>query len=421
MTEISKRPSILFVDDEPMILDGLRRMLRGMRRDWAMEFIEGGVAALERLASGPVDAIVCDMRMPTVDGATVLKAAADKHPESVRIVLSGYSDKADLLRALGPAHQVLSKPAEADQVLNTLRAALDVRARLPVSALRGIVSTFRDLPVPSDRYFELLQELDDPLSSSRSVALKIEKDLSLSARVLRLANSAFFSLPRTIAQARDAVEILGVETVRALLTVSHFYLTEGGTATDVERLGERSLRIGQEARRVATLLGLSQNAIANAATAGLLSHIGTLAFMNNNSRQYEVATARVDSGSMALIDAERAALGVSHCELGAYLTGIWGFPTDVVNAVAFHHSPREAGPPSLGPLTAVHIAQRQAAVAPPNGPSDSAALFHYDAQAPDLDVDYLIAVAADPNVWGPSEENIHELGVESHTPRSSSV
>lgn len=402
MTEKSRPPSILFVDDEPMILDGLRRMLRGMRRDWAMEFIEGGVAALERLTSGPVDAIVCDMRMPTVDGATVLKAAADKHPESVRIILSGYSDKADLLRALGPAHQVLSKPAEADQILDTLRAALEVRGRLPVSALRGIVSTFRNLPVPSDGYFDLLQELDDPLSSSRSVALKIEKDLSMSTRVLRLANSAFFSLPRPVSQVRDAVEILGLETVRALLTISHFYLTEGSTAAGVQRLGERSLKIGQEARRVAALLGLSQDAIANAATAGLLSHIGTLAFMNNNPRQYEAAMVQVDSGAVAPIDAERFALGVSHCELGAYLTGIWGFPTDVVNAVAFHHSPREAGAPSLGPLTAVHIAQRQAALAPP----DSAALFHDNNQAPALDEDYLIAVAAAPEVWAPSEESV---------------
>ena len=60
---------VLFVDDEPRILEGLRRMLRSQRHDWEMAFAPGGEAALAMLETLPFDVIVSDMRMPGIDGA----------------------------------------------------------------------------------------------------------------------------------------------------------------------------------------------------------------------------------------------------------------------------------------------------------------------------------------------------------------
>ena len=61
---------ILFVDDEPKLLEALRRMLRRLRHEWDMEFVDGGQKALERLAETPFDVVVTDMRMPGMDGAS---------------------------------------------------------------------------------------------------------------------------------------------------------------------------------------------------------------------------------------------------------------------------------------------------------------------------------------------------------------
>ncbi len=69
---------IVFVDDEPRVLEGLQRMLRGERHRWQMSFAVGGPAALETLATEPFDVIVTDMRMPIMDGAMLLKEVRDK-------------------------------------------------------------------------------------------------------------------------------------------------------------------------------------------------------------------------------------------------------------------------------------------------------------------------------------------------------
>ena len=80
---------MVFVDDEPYVLQALGRLLRPMRAEWHMEFAPSAPAALEILARGPFDAVVTDMRMPGMDGAELLDEVKRRHPHVVRIVLSG--------------------------------------------------------------------------------------------------------------------------------------------------------------------------------------------------------------------------------------------------------------------------------------------------------------------------------------------
>src|SRR5262245_37814840 len=96
---------ILFVDDEPNVLQGLERMLRSMRHEWEMQFAMSGPAALERLAEQTFDVIVSDMRMPGMTGAQLLTEVSQRHPHIVRIILSGQADQEDILRSVGPTHQ----------------------------------------------------------------------------------------------------------------------------------------------------------------------------------------------------------------------------------------------------------------------------------------------------------------------------
>jgi CheY-like chemotaxis protein len=80
---------LLFVDDEAMVLDGLRRALHGMREGWEMRFVESGAAALEALEKERYDAVVSDMRMPMMDGAQLLEEVKQRYPDMVRMILSG--------------------------------------------------------------------------------------------------------------------------------------------------------------------------------------------------------------------------------------------------------------------------------------------------------------------------------------------
>lgn len=117
---MSAQRRILFVDDEPMVLSGLQRMLRPMREQWDMEFANSGAEALAVLDKAPFDAIVSDMRMPVMNGAQLLAEVAQRHSQTVRFILSGQADQDLILQCVGTAHQFLSKPCEPE----TLKTAV---------------------------------------------------------------------------------------------------------------------------------------------------------------------------------------------------------------------------------------------------------------------------------------------------------
>lgn len=121
---------ILFVDDEPRLLSGLRRMLHAMRGQWRMEFAGSGVEALTRLVEQPFDIVVTDMRMPIMDGSELLRLIRERFPSIIRMVLSGQCDREAVLKTVGPAHQFLTKPCNSEMLKESLNRASRLRDRL---------------------------------------------------------------------------------------------------------------------------------------------------------------------------------------------------------------------------------------------------------------------------------------------------
>ena len=109
---------ILFVDDEPNLLQGLKRTFRPMKNEWDMAFAAGGHEALARLEHDRFDVVVSDVRMPVMDGVQLLTEVKQRFPQTIRFLLSGQSDKETVMSAIGPAHQYLAKPC-APEVLKT--------------------------------------------------------------------------------------------------------------------------------------------------------------------------------------------------------------------------------------------------------------------------------------------------------------
>jgi YesN/AraC family two-component response regulator len=108
---------ILFVDDDPALLAGLRNVLRKERTRWNMEFALGGEAALEKLGATTFDCVVTDLRMPVIDGTAVLDVVHREHPATRCILLSG----SECEHAIGRVDELLMKPCSAA----TLRATLE--------------------------------------------------------------------------------------------------------------------------------------------------------------------------------------------------------------------------------------------------------------------------------------------------------
>src|SRR5579883_1288451 len=130
---------ILFVDDEPKVLEALERLLRPQRREWEMAFAASGPEALQLLASRPFDVIVTDMRMPEMDGAQLLEEVQKRYPEVVRLVLSGYFEMEMAIRAVPVAHQYLAKPCDPEKLRLAIERACGLTSILGDQAARKVV------------------------------------------------------------------------------------------------------------------------------------------------------------------------------------------------------------------------------------------------------------------------------------------
>jgi len=350
---------ILFVDDEPNVLAGLQRMLRPLRGEWEVTFAQSGPEALEKLAAAPFDVVVSDMRMPGMDGAALLAEVRQRYPGTVRIVLSGHSDKEMILRSVGPAHQYLAKPCDAETLKDTISRACALRNLLADESLKQVIAQMPSLPSLPAVYAELTRTLNSPDASVQAVGRIIASDVGMTAKILQLVNSAFFGLRRHVSSPAEAAVLLGLETIKALvLSVQVFseFRAAQLEGFSLEALWKHSLATGAGAKQLAADEKSDGKLVDCALMAGLLHDAGKLVLAAHLGPRYGQTIAAARERGLPLWQAERETLGTTHAEVGAYLLGLWGLPDPIVEAIAFHHEPGRCLAQSFGTLTAIHVA-----------------------------------------------------------------
>jgi len=340
---MDRKLSVLFVDDEPRILQGLRRMLHTMRQQWDMAFVSGGRQALEVFSQKAVDVVVTDMRMPGMNGVELLSAVQERYPKTVRIVLSGHSDKDLILKAVSPTHQYLSKPCDAEQLIATITRSCNLNALLTKDCVRRIVARMDALPSLPSLYAQIMDEVQSADVSMQKIGHIVARDPAMSAKILQLVNSSFFGLPRRIADPQHAVNLLGLETIKALvLTTEIFSAFDSRNLSDafIEGLWQHSLRTGDLAARIAKNESLDRMARDHSQMAGLLHDVGKLVLAARLPDDYAALSRRLAARpDQERIAVEQEIFGATHAEVGAYLLGLWGLPDPIVEAVLHHHSP----------------------------------------------------------------------------------
>jgi len=346
---------ILFVDDEPEILSGLKNLLRRRRREWQMNFALGGEKALSMLADERFDVVVSDMRMPGIDGVAVLEEVQRRYPDTARIVLSGFSDQDMALRAASVAHQFLSKPCETDTLTNVIERACDLQELIGDEAIRKIVGQIDTLPALPQVYTALTRALSGDDCTSKKIASILQQDMAVCAKLLQMVNSSFFRLARQVSSIEEAVTYLGIATVKSLTLAAKVF---DDSATKIELSGLSIPKLQEHALHVAALSKYiaPQGKKEDAFTAGMLHDIGLLILGVGLPRQLEEAMTRARHEGRPLNQVEYELFGTSHAEIGAYLLGLWGLPYPVVEAVAHHHLPQRVPQQEFDLLAIVHTA-----------------------------------------------------------------
>lgn len=347
---------ILFVDDESNILDGIRRSLRGDRDQWEMQFAVGGEAALQACAECSFDVVISDMRMPGMDGATLLGHIRDRYPNTVRVILSGYSDAALATRATSVAHRFLAKPCSASDLHSTIERICATQDLLSSPELRKIVGTVGELPSLSSTYMELTQAIKDPKTSIGQVAEIIEHDVAMSAKVLQLTNSAFFGLAQRVTNLSAAVSTLGMETIKNLALASETFRVFVPDPKIPRSICGSIQHHAVRTAAIASVLPVEQGTRDIAAVAALLHDIGTLFLASEAPAEFRSVLALAAQRGCKQFEAEEELLGTSHAEIGAYLLGLWGIPNLAVEAIAHHHHPARTSHSAFDCTGAVYVA-----------------------------------------------------------------
>ena len=407
------KPTVLFVDDEKSILDGIYRSLSLMDQTLTMLFAENGRDAIDIVTKNHVDIIITDLKMPEMDGAELLEQVRHISPETTRIILSGCSGREVPYQTIGPAHQHYSKPCSSAKLVAAINRALAVRSRLQAPELLALISGTKAMPALPRALVDLLEEIQSPRGSAAGVARIIGSDVGLTVQLLKLVNSGFFRVASPLADVVHAVRLLGFETIRSLVVLGNLFGTfrgSEGNLTVVTQLQRRSLLVGQVARRIAVSEAMEPVAIEQAQCAGMLAHVGSLILLTVMPEQFRSIARELDRSGGKIIDVERKHLGVTHADCGAALLDLWGFPSPIVEAVLFHHEPGQSDCGSMGGsavLTAVHAAQYL--VKPPQPGADG-----LKARLAGLDFDYLRRIGRSDHVdaWAKIADSLaHQMNL----------
>ncbi len=350
---------ILFVDDEPNVLSGLRRMLRDRRSEWQMVFVNSGEEALTAMAKTFFDVIVSDLRMPGMDGVDLLLETRRRSPETVRIALSGYADRDATMRAVSQIHQFLGKPCDESVLRRALQRAVSLGRFLQDGRLRQIVSSMATLPTLTTLFDEVVELLDSSETSAGQVGQKVAMDAGMSAKVLQLANSALFGLPQVVSSPVQATVLLGLDTMRLLiLSIRIFdsFMDEGKSPVSEAEVWKHSILVARLAKRIALAELPEEREAEYAFLAGLFHDLGKLVLAVNLPEKYESVLRLSGNRPDRLCRVERSVIGATHGEVGAYLIGLWGFAESIIEAISLHHVPLQGMHTELGPLACLHIA-----------------------------------------------------------------
>jgi putative nucleotidyltransferase with HDIG domain len=222
----------------------------------------------------------------------------------------------------------------------------------------------------------------------RDIGQIVARDTVIAAKLLQMVNSAFFRLPRRINDIEQAVAYLGLATVRNLVISAEVFASWSDSGAS-KMLDFKCLQTHTMAVAAATRALTRDTPVASEALlAAMLHDIGYWVLAQEHGAALDEALRLAARDGLSLPEAERRVLGASHAEVGAYLLGLWGFPTSIVEAIAHHHNPRSVPQTRFDVLAALSIGHALAR------PLESSAFEDAPVEHSDIDPEYLRSINA---------------------------
>lgn len=381
---------ILFVEDDALLRE-VYSMLAGKEGcGWDVATAADGKEALELMRQRSFDVVASDMRMDGMSGVELLTEVSRLYPQTSRIIISGVADQGEAADALGSTHQFLVKPVDFKTLAAALARIRDLDEFLRNEKLKELAGRLRTLPSFPTLYVEIMKAIEDDNAPLQVIYGLITEDPGLTAKMLQVVNSAALGLRERVVDPLEAVQVLGLNTVRSLALSAHVFASFTPSQRinfPMDTLWAHLMNCGNRARGIMAVEGADNASVEAAYTAGMLHDIGKLMLADSLPAEFQVALAQAATRDTPFHEIEMETFGATHAGLAAYLLGLWGLPAPIVEAVAYHHTPGKSALQDFGPLTAVHVA--------------NAFEHEIDGETPWLDKEYLqrIGVADRIDAW----------------------
>ena len=351
---------ILFVETEGDTLQTLMRSLAGSHDDWQIVRIAEADAALEVLSQRVFCVVMANFDAKQGDCENFLRKVRNLAPAVMRFALLPDTAGADGSIELASACQCFPAHCPPNEIAVAISRGIDVWLECRENArLTNLLADLDNIPTPPRLYFDIREELNSSNSDARSIAAIISSDPSISAKILKVANSGFYAVPRSVTEMRDAITFLGVDTVLTLVLAAHVFKRLPVPGVNLDALWQHSLTVAAMAQQIVVQEGGDRLTVNTAGVAGLLHDIGELILLANVPDIYYPMIRRFAGDEDARLAMELEHFGVTHAQLGSYVLSLWSLPDAVVEAVALHHDvSRHAGDTASLTNKAVFAAER---------------------------------------------------------------
>ncbi|MEH6823721.1 MAG: HDOD domain-containing protein [Motiliproteus sp.] len=335
--------------------------IRNLSHHWDVLRVDSATSLISYLKESEYQAIVIAPSTHHHRDQDCLIKAKRLQPRAVRAVLPGLMGSQDQIsRTSDLAHRIYTDQQSTETIADSIEIQVKLSRLINKPQNRDFFSTGGPLPSPPLVYRALTDALNNANSSIPQIAEIVQQDPALTAKVLRMVNSAFFGLQRQVCNICEAVSLVGLRTLRGLALSGHLaniYPQNDQWATfSFEKVNERSLMVARLAMQIAKDMHANVAIQDQAFIAGLLHDIGTLFIASKKPARYLDVMRLSGEKNVSICAVEKKLLGFFHGEIGAYLLAHWGLPAQVVEAVLLHHTPQLCGDHQFTPLTAVHIA-----------------------------------------------------------------
>lgn len=326
---------ILIVDDEVQILKALSRMF--LETNYEVFTADNGMEAMKRIETNDIDMVICDMRMPLLDGYQLLNMVKKQYPRIIRIILSGYTDEKPMFRALlhNVAKLYVFKPWNNTELLENIHKLFEDDEVLNAPALARSISEIgcdNSVPANLERMITLIEE-----ENIESLINELEADRDISSLLIQVGKSAVYGvMPNTV---RQAAHYIGLHNLKTFLRWACIIRCPNSSKESAE-VPELLIQHAYLTNRIYLFLYetyFHKQPPEAAMFAGLMHNIGLIILLQHPSNKDFSGKTSLTADAYARLDL--CEYDMKHQEIGGYLLDSWDLPFPMYEAALYHHRP----------------------------------------------------------------------------------